>query len=143
MSSSEVGQLQATLLEAILEEKSLPGSKRQLSFPDLSFILGQPVPVIAKENLASPELLEESSFSLEILPLSKIRERADNDGDISYLRFKTVEQEGDTIRFSLHGEIAPQDPDQQLLGLSGVRVGFRRADSNDWELAEDPVFFAI
>jgi hypothetical protein len=136
-----VRRLQELLLTAVLLRRPLPGVDRALVLPDLDFVLREESVVVANENLAGSLSLEGLARPVRILSPDDIREEASRRGDVAYLRFEPAERAGDAIRLTLQARMAPSDPGRGVLGLSGVQLRFREV-AGEWEVAEDPVFFA-
>lgn len=141
MPGRTLGEVQRSLLDAVLGNTSSLPVDRDIALPDVSFVLGHQPVVVADENLLEPERLEALSRPVEIQRLNAIRQRAQVEGNIAYLRFEPVERRDDTVCLTLKAEIAPRDPDQGLLGLSGVRICFREA-ADEWEAIGEPTYFA-
>jgi hypothetical protein len=136
-----IGRLQEALLKAILSGQPLPGSAQPMVLPDSSFILSQPTVFLIDENLAESISLEELSLPIRIVSLEALRETARAQGNVAYLRFQPAEKENNTIRLTLEARIAPEDPGQHILGLSGVQVKFHEI-SGQWKVIEAPSYFA-
>jgi hypothetical protein len=137
-----LGHLQETLLRAVLSRGSLPGGRRPVEFPDLSFVLRQPTVLLSNENLARSVSLEGSPVPVRVLSQEAIVEEARERGDTAYLRFQPAQQEGDAVIVTLEARIAPQDPGVHALGLGGVQVRFQQVDGR-WETVNEPRFFAM
>lgn len=140
-SDEALGQLQETLLRAVLSRDFLPGGRQLVEMPDLSFVLRQPTVLLSNENLARSLLLEELPVPIRIISPEGIVEEARASGDIAYLRFQPAQEEGEAVRLTLEARIVPQDPGLHALGLSGVQVVFRQVDGR-WETVDEPRFFA-
>jgi hypothetical protein len=136
----EIRHLQEVLLGAVLSRQPLPGRERPILLPDLDFVLRGDL-VVADENVAGTIALEGTAKPLRVLSPETIEERARRSGGLPYLRFQPVEREGDLVWLTLEGRIAPGAPDERPLGLSGVRVPFRKA-GDGWLAADDAVVFA-
>jgi hypothetical protein len=142
LSSGEVVRhLQETLLNAVLLSQRLPGGKRQIVFPDLPFILRQPTVVLLEENLAKGISIEDLQKPIRMLSREALVQEARIQGDITYLRFQPVQREGRVVQLTLEAKIAPRDPVQHTLGLSGIQVKFQEV-AGQWEVVDEPVFFA-
>lgn len=134
-------QLQETLLKAILLKERLPGGNQPIMFPDLSFILGQPTIVLVDENLAGPVTIEQPPKPIRIMSREDLLLEARTKGDIAYLLFRPPQGEDKSVKLTLEAKIAPCDPTQLTLGLSGVQVKFQKV-TGQWEAIEEPAFFA-
>jgi len=133
--------LQETLLKAVLLSQRLPGGNQPIMFPDLSFILRQPNVVLVDENLVGPVSIEESPTRVRLLSRETLQQEARTQGDITYLRFQPPVGEGNAVRLTLEAKIAARDPDQRILGLSGIQVKFEEV-AGQWEAVDEPIFFA-
>lgn len=78
---------------------------------------------------------------IRILPLEVLLDEAHARGDLVYLHFQPAEIEGRTIRLTLQARIAPRDPQQRTLGLSGTQARFREV-AGQWEALDEPILFA-
>ena len=136
-----LGQLQVTLLGAVLSRDFLPGGRQPVEMPDLSFVVRQSPVLLSNENLARSLLLEELPVPIRIISPEAIVEKAHASGDIAYLRFQPIQVEGEVIRLTLEARIVPQDPNVHALGLSGIQANFRRVEGG-WETVDEPRFFA-
>ncbi len=136
-----LGQLQQTLLQAVLSREFLPGGRQPVEMPDLSFVLRQPTVLLSNENLARSISLEGLPLPVRVLSQQDVVEQARQSGDLAYLRFQPAQQEDDTVRLTLEARIVPQDPSLHALGLSGIQAKFRRVEG-EWETVDEPNFFA-
>jgi hypothetical protein len=136
-----LGQLQETLLRAVLLRDFLPGGRQPVEMPDLSFVLRQPTVLLSNENLARSLSLEELPVPIRIISPEGIVEEARASGDIAYLRFHPAQEEGEVVRLILEARIVPQDPGLHAVGLSGIQANFRQVEGG-WETVDEPLFFA-
>jgi hypothetical protein len=134
-SRKEILELQAAVLRAALEGKPLPGSDRPFHFPDLALLQQQDSIYVAGEGNAARAKAAAPSKPVRFVSPKSVPERT------PYLRFGRARLGADSVELTLEGRIASQDPKQPSLGLSGVRVSFRRVRGK-WVLAGDPVVFA-
>ena len=134
--------LQELLLRAVLLGHLIPGQSEPDHLPDLSFFQREPQIYLAKENLAGPVSLTGLKKPLRILTADEVKALACKQGNIPYLQFLEPEVTDDEVRLTLTAMIAPQDPKNQALGLSGVHVIFTKTDTG-WEMKEDPVYSAF
>jgi hypothetical protein len=141
LSDEVLGHLQETLLRSVLSREALPGGRRPVEMPDLSFVLRQSTVLLSNENLASSVSLEGLPVPVRVLSQEEIVEEARERGDTAYLRLQPAQEEGDAVRVTLEARIVPQDPGSLALGLSGVQVRFQQADGQ-WETVDEPRFFA-
>ena len=141
-SDEALGQLQQTLLRAVLSRDFLPGGRQPVEMPDLSFVLRQPTVLLSNENLARSLSLEELPVPIRVIPPEGIVEETRASGeDIVYLRFQPSQEEDGVVRLTLESRIVPQDPGVRALGLSGIQANFRRVEGG-WEIIDEPRFFA-
>jgi hypothetical protein len=137
-----ISYLQEILLEAFLLSKHLPGSTQPMMFPDLAFIQRQPAIILSDENLYSTKSIEELSKPIRILSQEAIlHEAAHTQRDLVYLRFQSSVRKNNTIQLTLEARITSPDPNKRTLGLGGVQVKFQKRQGQ-WEIIEDPIFFA-
>jgi len=141
VSDEVLGQLQELLLNAILLGQELPGIDQSVRFPDLPFLLRESTVTLIDENLANSVSAEEILVPVRILSLEALLEEAHAQGDIAYLRFQPLEIEGDTVRLTLEAKVCPHDPNQSVLGLSGIQVTFQKVSGN-WQVAKEPILFS-
>ena len=141
VSDEVLGRLQELLLNAILLGQKLPGIDQSVRFPDLPFLLQESTVTLIDENLANSVSAEEVLVPVRILSLEALLEEAHAQGDIAYLRFQPLEIEGDTVRLTLEAKICTHDPNQPVLGLSGIQVTFQKI-SGDWQVVNEPVLFS-
>ena len=132
--------LQELILKAVLTGQPLPHSARPLNFPDISYIMGHSSIYLSNENLFGTTSIEGLPKPLRILSPEELSQEAREQGDLAYLLFRPPEKEDNSVRLTLEGRIAPRDPQQRMLGLSGVQVRFRE-DGGEWK-PDDPVMFA-
>jgi hypothetical protein len=137
-----LAHLQQSLLTAVLSRKALPGSDRPVALPDLQFVLGGEAIALAEENLVSRSVVEGLARPVRVLRPEELRQEAERRGEFAYLRFQPAEKDDDSIRLTLEARIARADPSEPQLGLSGVQTRFVEV-GGDWEVAEDPAFFAV
>lgn len=130
-------QLQETLLEAILSGKPLPGLTGPTRFPDLSFLLRQPVIYLLDVNLAGPARVNTSHGLVRTLSEEALMKEADKQGDITYLQFQPPDVADGEITLALGATIAPRDPNQQRAGLSTIVVKFIKI-ANEWKVVDEP-----
>jgi hypothetical protein len=136
-----LGQLQGTILRSVFSRQPLPESQQSIQFPDLSFILRQSTIFLVNENLAESFSFTDSPKPLRILSLESLRREAQFQGDISYLRFQAPQVENNVVRLTLEAKMASSNPNQQLLGLSGMQVRFQEV-ACQWKAVDEPIFFA-
>jgi len=134
--------LQETLLKAVLLSQALPGLNQPIIFPDLSFILRQPIIILVDENLAGRVTIEQPPKPFRIMSRENLLLEARTKGDITYLCFRPPEGEDKSVKLTLEAKIAPRDPAQLTLGLSGIQVKFQEV-AGQWEAIEEPTFFAM
>ena len=134
--------LQELLLRAVLQGQLIPGQSEPVHLPDLSFFQQEPQIYLAIENLAGLVSLTGLKKPLRVLTTGEVKALACKQGNIPYLQFLEPEVTDDEVRLTLTAMIAPQDPKNQALGLSGVNVTFTRAGTG-WEMKEDPVYTAF
>jgi hypothetical protein len=137
-----IGQLQETLLKALLLNQPLPGSTKPIVFPDLSLILRQSTIPLIDENLAKSICVAALAKPVRVLSLDDLLEEARAQGNLAYLRFQPAERLSfDVVRVTLQAGLAPDDPDQHTMGLSGIQVKFQKV-ADQWRAIDEPVFFA-
>jgi hypothetical protein len=138
-----IGQLQEMLLRALLLNEPLPGSRRLVEFPDLSFILSQPTVIVLDENLAGSVSIEALPIPIRILSREDLldEDAAQTQGYTAYLRFQPAKIEDNTVGLTLQAGIVPDDPSQHALGLSGIQVKFQKI-GGQWRASDEPIFFA-
>lgn len=140
-SEEELRSLQKTLLRAVLLSEPLPGGDQPLIIPDLDLILRQPIVVLSDENLAGSLSIEESPKPIRILSQEDLLQEARLQGDLAYFHFQPPNIDGNAVRLTLEMKIAPRDPSQHTLGLGGVQARFQKI--SQWEVIEEPIFFAM
>lgn len=128
-------------MNAVLGGLPLPGSNKPVSLPDLSFVFSQSSVVLADSNLAGPLSITASPKPVQVLSLDQILENARSERDVTYLEIQPAEISNDTVGLTLKAQIIPHDPAQRTLGLSSIRVKFRKV-GDEWQIGEDPVFSA-
>lgn len=138
----ELFNLQELIVKAILLGQSLPGCTQAIRFPDLSFILNQPIIFLVDENLFGYIAIEESPRPIRILSVEDLRQECQNRGDIAYLQFQPSEVRDDEVQVTLVARIATSDPNKQTLGLSDIHVKFVKV-ADEWKVMEEPVFSAV
>jgi hypothetical protein len=136
-----LGHLQHTLLWSVLSGEALPGGRRPVKMPDLSFVQRQSPILLLSDNLAKSVSLDTVPIPVRVLSREDIVEEARERGDIACLRFQPALEKDDTIGLTLEAKIFPQDPGQHALGLSGLQVKFTKLDGQ-WVTIEEPRFFA-
>ena len=141
MPDEVLGQLQELLLKAVLLGQKLPGLNQVVQFPDLPFLLQESTVTLIDENLANSVSAEGVLVPVRILSLEALLKEAHAQGNIAYLRFQPLEIEDDTVRLTLEAKICTHDPNQPILGLSGIQVTFQRI-SGDWQVVNEPVLFS-
>ena len=141
VSDTEIADLQEILLKAILLSQPLPGSEKPIRLPDLGFFLNQPSIKLMNENMA--ESISKMGFpkSLELISRSAAIKDAHAHGDIAYLYFHPAEVRDNEVELTLAGRIIPQDPRNGELGLSSIRVKFRKTNGQ-WLAVEEPIYSA-
>ncbi len=139
--NDEIRQLQELLLAAVLAGHALPGGTRPVQFPDLSFVTNQPRIIVVDENLAGPISIASAPKPVEILSREAFEAPASRLADVAYLRFQPPQLEESTVQLTLEAKIAPRNPGQPALGLSGVQVTFQKV-AGLWRVIEEPRFFA-
>jgi hypothetical protein len=139
-SDEALRHLQEQMLKAVITRQPLPNSSRPLNFPDLSFIMAHPNIYLSNENLFGSISVEGLPKPLRILSPEELSQEARAQGDIAYLLFRPPDKESHSVRLTLEGRIAPRDPQQRVLGLSGVQMTFRQ-DGDQWK-PDEPVMFA-
>ena len=120
--------------------RPLPGKEQPLSFPDLGFLLRQDVIPLLDENLATGVALPASPRPLRVVSSAEVLELA-REEDVAYLAFQPAQIEDDRVTLTLAALMASASPDRRPLGLSAVRVTFRRGEAG-WEVVGEPVMSA-
>ena len=133
--------LQEAMVEAVLLQRNLPGGDWPVVLPDLGCLLREDRVLLADENLAETVSFSGAPVSVHVQSLDAIREQARALGQVAFLHFQPAEICESVIRITLQAKIAPQDPDQRALGLSGIQVQFEEK-ADGWQAAAGPVFFA-
>ena len=141
VSDEVLGQLQELLLKAVLLGQKLPGLNQVVQFPDLPFLLQESTVTLIDENLANSVTITKITVSVRILSQEALLEEAHEEGDIAYLRFQPPEMEDNTVRLTLEARICPQNPNQPVLGLSGIQVTFHRI-LGIWQVVDEPILFS-
>lgn len=137
-----LAQLQHALLEAVLGRRPLPGSDRPVVLPDLQFVLGGEAVAVAEENLVSSSAAEGLDRPVRVLAPEELQAEAERQGELGFLRFQPAEADEHSVRVTLEARIARPDPHEPQLGLSGVQARFVEI-GGQWEVAEEPAFFAV
>lgn len=135
------GYLQGLILRAALLGETLPGTDQPVQFPDLPFITGHTPVTLLDENLDKHISVNNPGMQIRVLTQNDIRAQAALEGDTVYLHFQPPGVQENTIYLSLQAEIISSHPDKQRLGLSGMRVGFRKVNGH-WEVVDGPVYYA-
>ena len=141
VSIADLSQLQNLLLLAVLLGTPLPGSTQPVRLPDLTFVLGQPSIILLDQNLSKPISLGGAPKPLRVMSVDELRKHAEQQGDTAYLMFEQPEQEGGDVRMTLSARIATREPTSQALGLSSIRVQFRKV-GGEWRLVDEPIYSA-
>lgn len=136
-----LGALQELMLRSVLLGEPLPGEDRPLALPDLQFLRRGPVVTLVDENLAIPRARAETELRVRVRSTEELANEARRSGDVAYLQFGPPSRDGDDIRLTLQGKIAPGGHGRVPLGLSGVTVTFRKKDAR-WEAVAEPVYLA-
>ncbi len=134
-------QLQEMLLKAVLLGQSLPGHTQPIRFPDLSFILRQPIIFLLDTNLSGPIFIREFPSPIRILSVEALLQESQTHGDITYLQFQPPEVTDDAVRLTLEARIATRDPNQSKLGLSNISVKFLKV-ADEWKVVDEPIYSA-
>jgi hypothetical protein len=142
VSSEVVGYLQKIMLNAVIGRSNLPGGDKPVMLPDMEFLLHQFTIIVADENLADPIGIKKSQNHFNILSQDAIQKEASGKIDITFLRFQPPKRVNNSIQLTLELKMAPHDPNQHVLGLSGLSVKFQEIDGK-WEIVDEPLFFAI
>jgi len=141
MPDEVLGQLQELFLKAVLLGQKLPGLNQVVQFPDLPFLLQESTVNLIDENLANSVSITKITVPVRILSQEALLEEAHEEGDIAYLRFQPPEMEDSTVRLTLEARIFPQNPNQPVLGLSGIQVTFHRI-LGIWQVVNEPILFS-
>jgi hypothetical protein len=142
LDDAAIRQLQEALLEALLLNRPLPGSTKPIVFPDLALILRQSTIPLIDENLVGLISIEGLPKPVRILSLDALLEEARAKGNLAYLRFQPAERvSSDAVRLTLQAGIAPDEPGQHALGLSGVQINVQKI-GDQWKAIDEPIFFA-
>jgi len=141
ISDRDVRELQETLLKSVLTGEPLPGSVGSVNLPDLSFITRQPQVLLSDANISGPLKVPGLNKPLRTVSVDALRERSRTEGDLAYLQFEPPEIDDDSVRLTLAGQVASADPRRAPLGLSAVRVRFRKT-GDQWEAVDGPVISA-
>jgi hypothetical protein len=136
-----LGHLQHTILWSVLSGEALPGGRRPVKMPDLSFVLRRSPVLMSSENLAKSLSLETLPVPVRISSVEDLADKASEGEEVAYLRFQPALKEDGTIRVTLEAKIIPRDTGQRALGLGGVQVKFAKANGQ-WLAVEEPRFFA-
>jgi hypothetical protein len=136
-----LGYLQALTLRATLLSETLPGTDQPIHFPDLPLITQRKPVILLDDNLAPHTSLNTGSIPIRVLPKDEVLALAALGNDIVYLHFQPPQFQENTIHLSLQAGIFSSDPSKQRLGLSGMRVGFKK-ENDHWEVFDGPVYFA-
>jgi hypothetical protein len=137
---SELLHLAEMMLRAIVSGEPLPGCDQPIRFPDLAFVLNQPNVMVVNENILGFPTNLNLSKPVQIVSRQSLLRQAGELGDIYYLHFRRPQIKGDTVQLTLEAKIAPRDPHQPLLGLSGLQVTFKKVDGKWQALGEDRSF---
>jgi hypothetical protein len=136
-----LSRLQEATVQAVLQQKRLPGGDRPIRLPDVSFLLREDTVLLADENLAGTVSFADAPVPVRILSLEAILEQARAQGDVAFLQFQPAELGEGVIKLTLQAKLAARDPSRRPLGLSGMQVRFEET-ADGWQAAEEPSFFA-
>lgn len=137
-----VRALQEALVRSVLLRQPLPGTDQPVLFPDLAFLEQAPELLFAAENVPVPLDVSDLGRPVVTLPEDDIRASAGERGDLAYVHFTPVEEEGGRVLVGMEARLAPGRPGLQPMGLGGVRAWFHETGTG-WEAAEPPVVYAI
>lgn len=138
-----IAELQRVMLKCVLQREPLPGQSIPVTFADLAYITERETVFISEENVHSNLKLEISGKDLEVMPESKIRQKAEDSGDLPYVHFRPANYSDDQVRLIMDIRIAPSEADIQTLGLGAISATFHRSDQGRWEVHQQPGVIAM
>ena len=141
LTNETLGELQGTMLQAILTGTPLPGRKEPIELPDLERLVAQPDVILSSENLGGPLRVRNPSQAVHILSPEAIGERARDQAGALYLRFQPAQTTGGGVLLTLVIEVAQPGARLPRLGMSGIQVTFRHTDTG-WKVDPDTAAFA-
>jgi hypothetical protein len=136
-----LGYLQGLILRAALLGEALPGTDQRIHIPDLPIINEHKPVILLDENLEAHISFNSLSILIRVLSKDEVRAQTVLEGDTVYLHFQPPQFQEGTTHLSLQAEIVSSDPSKQRLGLSGMRIGFRKVDDH-WDVFDGPIYFA-
>jgi hypothetical protein len=140
----EIRALQLRVAQSLIHGERVPGGADRVQFPDARFFAERGDTPVSDEHLAGPtrsRTAANSGASVRVLAEDEILQTARDHGDLPYLTFAPPVVEGSTLTLTVHGRVAPADPQQRPGHLSSATFRFeRRGDA--WALIEGPTYSA-
>jgi len=137
LSGRDLRELQQMVLRSALAGEPLPGTGEAVRLPDLQFVTHDGKVLLSDEDLSGRPSVSGAGTPLRIISSSTIAREAKSAQDLAYLRFQPVQVDEEGVSVTLSGEMAAS-PGRRSLGLSSVRVKFRKVDGQ-WEAVGGPV----
>lgn len=121
-STPQIGELQQSVLRAVLSRAPLPGGGEPVSFPDLQFVTAGGTAMVLDENFHGAA---ESGEGIRVVSRDELAREAGERGQVGYLRFQPPTVDGREVRLTLEAHLAGTDPAERAAGLAGMQFVLR------------------
>lgn len=139
ISKQDVTQLKELVLQAIFDQKPLPGSNKPLFFPDLPFILSQQTDLyVFDEQIDTPIHLDNQT--VQVVTRAYLNRIADSLKKVIYFQFQKISMENDTVSLSLDAKVLTA-PGSRILNLSHMQLKFQKVQS-EWKVFDEPSYLS-
>jgi len=135
----ELAALQSRLLEAVISRTPLEAGASPIEFPDLAFVLRQPVVYVLDENLGG-SLTVDAPQTIRVASSEELVAAARDQGDVAYFHLQPADVGDGTVRLTLDAKIATAQA-QPVLGLSTIQVTFEKINGQ-WRAVSPPTLSA-
>ena len=122
-SPQQIGELQRSVLRAVLSRSPLPGGREPVAFPDLQFVKGEGDTLVLDENFQGAA--EGGEGGVRVVSREELAREAGARGPVGYLQFQPAAVQGGEVRLTLEAKLAAPNPGEKPQGLAGMQFVLR------------------
>lgn len=132
---SELSKLKEQVLNAVLNDQSMPGSNKKLHFPDLPFVLDQPDIYLMDDSIRNTITIEKINKPLQVVSQETIDQKVKESGRITHFMFHTKQAGKEKLLLTLETKVA--SPGQRASSLTSMQLKFQKF-GKEWKIIEEP-----
>ena len=135
MSEQDLIQLKEMVLNAVINQETLPGSDQPVMFPDLPLLLDQSAFYLLDKHIKNPGFVKRLNKPVLLTSNDFLAQEATKKGKLLYLQVQEKEPGNNTVVLTVESRVMSSD--KQSYTLSSMQFRLQKI-KNEWRVVEHP-----